>query len=272
MAIALIPGLKVASVEPGQSEPVSFGDFIAPESFSTWFVFSDDKTKREWDLFFTVRVSKLGTPKLHSVEILGNRSNNLLETERDGVERWQLKVVEQYRAQLLSLALRIAVETRWPTVMLRREYSLENSALLRAMTDLDRKPNAKVLEHPSTIGGVFPKGHPLAGETADFVRFWDGNPEPLTAKQLVDLQKLIGAKIRKKITPELLEKVAQIYNEEGSRIGGKATKAVEIQLNCTSYRTAQDYVAMARKAGLIPPTTPGKVTTKATTKKGKGSK
>jgi len=266
MAIALIPGLKVASVEPGQSEPVSFGDFIAPESFSTWFVFSDDKTKKEWDLFFNVKVSKLGTPTLDSVQILGNRSSNLLETERDGVERWQLKVVEQYRAQLLSLALRIAVETRWPTVMLRREYSAENSAITRAITATGRKPNQIYLENPSTITGNLPSGEP-----ADFVRFWDGNPEPLSAKQLVDLQKLIGAKIRKKITPELLAKVAQIYNEEGTRLGGKPVIAVQTYFHC-SYRTAQDYVKLARIEKLLPPTTPGKVTTKATTKKGKGSK
>jgi hypothetical protein len=267
MTLDLIPGLKVASVEPGQSEPVSFGEFVAPESFSTWFVFSDEKTKKEWDLFLTVTVSKLGTPKLFRVEILGNRSSNLLEPDREGVERWQLKVVEQYRAQLLSLALRLAIETRWPTVMLRREYSLENSALSRSLSNAGITQNQRVLEHPSTITGTLPNG-----ELADFVRFWDGNREPLTAKQLIELQKLIGTKIRKKITPELLARVAEIYNSDGSQLGGKPTLAVQTELNCTSYRTAQDYVAMARKAGLIPPTTPGKVTTGKTTKKGKGSK
>jgi hypothetical protein len=267
MALDLIPGLKVASVEPGQSEPVSFGEFVAPKSFSTWFVFTDDKTKREWDLFFTVEVSELGTPKLSRVEILGNRSSNLLETERDGVTRGQLKVVEQYRAQLLTLALRLAIETRWPTVMLRREYSLENSALSRGLTSAGVTQNQRVLEHPSTIKGKLPNG-----EKADFVRFWDGNKEPLTAKQLVELQRLIGTRIRKKITPELLARVAEIYNSDGNQLGGKPTLAVQTELNCTSYRTAQDYVAMARKAGLIPPTTPGKVTTGKTTKKGKGSK
>jgi hypothetical protein len=152
--------------------------------------------------------------------------------------------------------------------MLRREYSAENVAMIRAMTKLDHKPNARVLEHPSTITGTFPKDHLLAGEVADFVRVWDGNPKPLTPKQLQDLQKLIGKKIRKKITPELLREVARIYNDEGTRIGGKPVKAIETHFSC-SYRTAQDYVAMAREARFLPQADKGKVTV-SKTKKRKG--
>ena len=269
MAIDLIPNLVRAWVEPGQSEPVSFGDYVAPESFRCFSTFSDDRDGKEWDLFFTVHVSELGTPKLFSVEVLGNRSAKDPNSERAGVDRWQLKVVEQYRAQLLSLALKLSIDTVWPTVMLRREYSAENVAMIRAMTKLDHKPNAKVLEHPSTISGTFPDGHPLAGEVADFVRVWDSNPKPLTPKQLQDLQKLIGKKIRKKITPELLREVARIYNDEGTRIGGKPVKAIQIHFAC-SYRTAQDYVAMAREAKFLPQADRGKVTvSKTKNRKGK---
>jgi hypothetical protein len=268
MAIDLIPNLVNAWVEPGQSEPVVFGEYVAPESFLALFTFRDERDGKEWDLTFTVKVSELGTPKLFSVEILGNRSARDPGRDRDGVDRWQLKVVEQYRAQLLNLALRLSIETVWPTVMLRREYSAENVAMIRAMTKLDHKPNARVLEHPSTITGTFGDGHPLAGEVADFVRVWDSNPEPLTPKQLQDLQKLIGKKIRKKITPELLREVARIYNDEGTRIGGKPVKAIETHFSC-SYRTAQDYVAMAREAKFLPQAEKGKVTV-SKTKKRKG--
>jgi hypothetical protein len=268
MAIDLIPNLVSAWVEPGQSEPAVFGEYVAPESFLVLFTFRDERDRKEWDLTFTVKVSELGTPKLFSVEILGNRSANDPGSDRDGVDRWQLKVVEQYRAQLLNLALRLSIDTVWPTVMLRREYSAENVAVIRAMTKLDRKPNARVLEHPSTITGTFGDGHPLAGEVADFVRVWDSNPEPLTPKQLQDLQKLIGKKIRKKITPELLREVARIYNDEGTRIGGKPVKAIETHFSC-SYRTAQDYVAMAREAKFLPQAEKGKVTV-SKTKKRKG--
>ena len=272
MAIDLIPNLESAWVEPGQSEPVSFGEFVAPEQFLAFFTFRDDRKNTKtglWDLEFSVVVSPLGTPKLIAVNVYGNRYEVLsiedLEkdgverwievSERDGVERWQLKVVEQYRTQLLTLALRLAVEMR-PTVLLRREYSAETMALSRALTYLGIKANEKVLEHPSTITGKLPNG-----EIADFVRFWDGERNPFNAKDLKDLQKLIGVKIRQKITRDLLSEVADIYNDEGTRIGGKPVKAIQTRFNC-SYRTAQDYVRYAREEKLLPPTTAGKVTVK----------
>lgn len=254
MVIDLIPNLKLASIEPGQSEPVTFGDFVIPSEFSAWFVFDDPNSGKEWDLFMQITVSEFGTPIISELTIKGLRSSNLLETKRFGVDRFQIKISEQYRAQLFNLALRSAVETRWPTVMLRREYSLENAALLRAMTQIGHKPNEVVLEHPSTIKGKMPNG-----EVADFVRFWDGRPEPLDAKELRNLQQLIGIKTRQKITGELLSEVAAIYNEEGSRIGGKPVKAIQNHFHC-SYRTAQDYVRKAREAKLLPQAVIGKVT------------
>jgi hypothetical protein len=260
VAIDLIPNLESAWVEPGQSEPVSFGEFVAPEQFMTFFTFRDDRKNIKsglWELEFSVGVSPLGTPKLVAVRVLGNRHTELIgdARSRDGVERWQLKVVEQYRTQLLTLALRLAIEMR-PTVLLRREYSAENMATSRALSKGGIKSNEVVLEHPSTITGKLPNG-----EIADFVRFWDGNPNPFNAKELKDLQKLIGVKIRQKITRDLLSEVAEIYNEEGSRLGGKPVKAIQTRFNC-SYRTAQDYVKYAREEKLLPPTTAGKVTVK----------
>lgn len=261
MAIDLIPSLESAWVEPGQSEPVTFGEYVAPEFFRAFFTFKDERKNRKvgyWDLWFSVSVSPLGSPKLVEVTILGNRYllEDALNGDRDGVERWQLKVVEQYRTQLLTLALRLSIETRRPTVMLRNEYSVENAALSRAMTKAGIKTNDRVLEHPSTITGKLP-----SGENADFVRFWDGNPNPLNAKELKELQKFIGVKIRQKITRDLLSEVADIYNEEGTRLGGKPVKAIQTRFNC-SYRTAQDYVRYAREEKLLPPTTAGKVTVK----------
>jgi hypothetical protein len=205
-----------------------------------------------------ITVSEFGTPVISELTIKGLRSSNLLEHKRFGVDRFQIKISEQYRAQLFNLALRSAVETRWPTVMLRREYSLENIATLRAITGIGHKPNEIVLEHPSTITGKLP-----SGESADFVRFWDGRPEPLDAKDLRNLQQLIGIKTRQKITGELLSEVADIYNEEGSRIGGKPVKAIQNHFHC-SYRTAQDYVRKAREAKLLPKAVIGKVTVSKT--------
>lgn len=264
-----IPNLKTAWIEPAQAEPVSFGDHVAPASFSAWFIFNTPQTnlssadkksgaKREWDLYLDVTVSKLGTPELASVLVKGSRSTNMLQPDRQGVERWQLKVAEQYRAQLLTLALRVAIETRSPTVMLRREYSAETSATMRALTEVGVKGNKIVLEHPSTLKGSLP-----SGEVADFVRFWDGNPDPLNAKELKALQKLIGEKIRQKITKEVLVEVARIYTSEAQALGGKPVKAVQDHFG-GSYRSAQDYVRKAREEGYLPQTTRGKVTIKQT--------
>jgi hypothetical protein len=259
VAIDLIPNLETAWAEPGHSEPVSFGEYVAPKQFKTFFIFRDDRKNTKtsyWDIHFTVGVSPLGTPKLLSVEVLGNRSQRTFTLKhRDGVERWQLKVVEQYRTQLLTLALRLAVEMR-PTVLLRREFDATNMAISRAITKAGGKPNEILLEHPSTITGKLPNG-----EVADFVRFWDVTRNRFNAKELRDLQKLIGVKIRQKITRDLLSEVADIYNEEGTRLGGKPVKAIQTRFNC-SYRTAQDYVSYAREEKLLPPTTAGKVTVK----------
>lgn len=266
MVVDLIPNLETAWIEPAHAEPVAFGNFVAPSSFSAWFIFTTPQTKsdkykgikREWDLFFNVMVSELGTPELASVSINGSRSTNPLNDNREGVERWQLKVVEQYRAQLLTLALRVAIETRSPTVLLRREYNLVTVATLRAMTEVGIKGNAIVLEHPATLNGILP-----SGEVADFVRFWDGNPNPLNAQELKALQKHIGEKIRQKITNELLIEVAKIYTSEAQALGGKPVKAVMDHFG-GSYRSAQEYVRRARKEKYLPPTTRGKVTIKQT--------
>jgi hypothetical protein len=259
MAIEFISNLKSAWVEPGQSEPVTFGDFTAPSNFITFYTFTDEKTDRDWEIHFYVSVSKLGTPLLESVQVFGTKPT--LRTP-GGVERWQLKIAEEYRAQLLNLALRLAIETRWPTVMLKSEYNSENMAISRALSNAGIKRNQKVLAHPSEVDFTLE-----SGEKGEFVRFWDGNPDALNSNELKKLQKLIGEKTRKKITLELLAEVARIYQDEATRIGGKPTKAVERELNCTSYRTAQDYVALARKAKLLPETTPGKVTVKKSTKR-----
>jgi hypothetical protein len=56
------------------------------------------------------------------------------------------------------------------------------------------------------------------------------------------------------ITPQLLERVADIYREN---IAGYPTKAVEHHFQ-VSQRMAAEYVSRARKRGLLPPTKKGK--------------
>lgn len=58
----------------------------------------------------------------------------------------------------------------------------------------------------------------------------------------------------REITPQLLERVAQVYREN---ITGRPTKAVEHHFQ-VSQRMAAEYVSRARKRGLLPPTKKGK--------------
>ena len=251
------PGLYSAWVEPGQSEPVTFNDRIIPESFTAIFHLKDKS--KTWLLMFNVSITEGGTPLLKSVTTYGSK---LKDGETDTVQRWQLKIVEQYRYTLLELAVELAITTRWPTVMLRREYNAENMALSRAMTGLGRKPNQIQLEHPSTITGTLPNGEP-----ADFVRFWDGNPNPITGKELAKIQSEINKAVRRRITDKFLKEVAGVY-EQAVAVGLDPNVEICNVYGCKA-RTAREWTKLARAPhlGYLPETSQGKVTVKATTKR-----
>ena len=259
--IKQVPGLDSAWVEPGQSEPITFNDRIIPESFTAFFHFRDKS--KTWLLEFRVEITNGGTPILKRVTITGSK---LKGGETDTVQRWQLKVVEQYRYQLLELAIELAITTRRPTVMLRREYNAENVVAMRAVTDFGLSGNETVLELPSTLNGTLP-----SGEVADFVRFWDGNPNPITGKELSQLCRDIGTAIRRRITDKFLKEVAGVYEQA---VADGLDPNIEI---CNVYkvkpRTARAWTNMARapRLGYLPKTTQGKVTVKSTTKR-KGKK
>jgi hypothetical protein len=65
--------------------------------------------------------------------------------------------------------------------------------------------------------------------------------------------KAAGSRYRK-LSPELLERVAETYRQN---VTGKPTEAVRLAFGI-SYPTAARWVAAARTAGFLPPTTPGK--------------
>ena len=251
-----IPGLLLANVEPGQSEPVKYGERIIPETFMAVFGFEDISKargiKKPWHIHFNVRITEHGSPVLESVAIYGAESTT--------VQRWQLKVAEQYRQILLELSIELAITKYWPTIMLRREANPFTFATIRAMNQIMKEPNKIYLEHPETITGTLPDG-----ERADFVRFWDGNPEPITGKELRKLQSDIGKSVRQRVTPEFLQEVARIYTEAVEH-GLDPIKQLKDIYKCEP-RTAQDWATKARAPhlGFLPPTTQGKVTIKSKT-------
>jgi hypothetical protein len=148
--------------EPGQSEPTYLGKHIVPKTFDTIFMFKENGDK-DWTAIFTVSVSDLGTPTLDSVVI------------RQGVDRWKIKLIEQYRYTLLEMALKIVVKTRTPQIMLESEYSPLAVSVMRAMAKMGvESSNPVVMELPTHLKGV----------PTTFVRYWDGKADPLTRSEL----------------------------------------------------------------------------------------
>lgn len=153
MDTSLIPGLYTALIFAGDAESTLFEGRVIPKWFSGLFSFEDkqvidevtgksypkDKNKT-WDVKFRVAISESGTPSLYSVEVNGSyravKLNKVTKSpvdlfiplgtfkpserdkpnplNRESVERWQLKLVEQYRFQLLELALWLAISSVTP--------------------------------------------------------------------------------------------------------------------------------------------------------------
>ena len=233
---AFVPGLFMAWAEPGQSEPTYLGRHIVPKTFDTIFMFKE-KDDKDWTVIFTVSVSDLGTPSLDSVVI------------RQGVDRWKIKLIEQYRYTLLEMALKIVVKTRTPQIMLESEYSPLAVSVMRAMAKMGvESSNPVLMELPTHLKGVPTK----------FVRYWDGKADPLTRSELSDLTKTINTTLRKQITPKYLKHIADIYTQ-AVKDGKNPIQAI-MDTERVKHRTASDYATKARKLGLLPETQPGVVT------------
>jgi hypothetical protein len=244
---AFVPGLFMAWAEPGQSEPTYLGKHIVPKTFDTIFMFKE-KEDKDWIVTFTVSVSDLGTPSLDSVVI------------RHSVDRWKIKLIEQYRYTLLEMALKIVVKTRSPQIMLESEYHPLAVAVMRTITKLGvDSSNPVIMELPTHLKGVPTK----------FVRYWDGKKDPLTRSELSDLTKTINTTLRKQITPKYLKHIADVYTQAVKDSRNPIQAIMDSER--VKHRTASDYATKARKLGLLPETKPGVVTIE-TTKRKKGKK
>jgi hypothetical protein len=181
-----IPNLVMAHSEPGHSEPTKFGEHVIAKEFRSIFKFKDGE--KTWSAYFNIKITELGTPKLLSVEVTGSRAKhpkpitrtytrenyheladnargvwvtkeeleefNRLQPEADSVERWQLKIVEQFRFQLLELGIRLAVELgnpmkqqspdgEWQLVYMPREPFTETE-IKKLLKDIDKKIRQKI--------------------------------------------------------------------------------------------------------------------------------
>ena len=150
MVGTLIPNLILAHSAGHESEPTKFDDYVIPKNFTSLFRFRDGE--KTWSAYFKVTISDLGTPKLLSVEVKGSKAKHpkpgtktftdenrhelaeieitkglywatkeeqdeydRLDPEPESVERWQLKVIEMYRFQLLEMGIHLAIQLGKPT-------------------------------------------------------------------------------------------------------------------------------------------------------------
>ena len=167
---AFVPGLFMAWAEPGQSEPTYLGKHIVPKTFDTIFMFKE-RDGKEWTAIFTVSVSDLGTPSLDSVVI------------RQGVDRWKIKLIEQYRYTLLELALKIVVKTRTPSFRDANEKIHNDKYYEKLLKDGKVELNAD-------NWGEYLNQEPHT-EPVELIRWWDGTTDPLTRSELSDLTRLL---------------------------------------------------------------------------------
>jgi hypothetical protein len=216
----------MAFSEPGRSEPTKMDGHVIAKSFTTIFRFKDGE--KTWGAHFNVTISDLGTPKLTGVSISGSSAPHPKPLTKTYTKENKHELIEISQGK-------------------RKTFTDKQLEEYHRLT-----PEADSVE-PGYLD--FPTG----------VERWWSPIAPLGTKEIKELQNKIDKRLRQKITPELLRKVAEIYTEAGLR-NEKPVKAVQEFYKC-AYRTAQDYVTYARQQSFLPPTTPGKVTVKKTKKR-----
>lgn len=121
MTIAGVPNLVMPSFSHADTPWVPFGEYWIPKLFEMSFQFEDGSNR--WGAKFEISMNEEGNPTLLQATILGRvdpYTDNVVkevsddEDELEGVQRWQLKVIEKYRYQLLALSVESALHTRPP--------------------------------------------------------------------------------------------------------------------------------------------------------------
>lgn len=122
MVLEGIPNLATASFSHADTPWVQFGEYWTPKLFEMSFQFKDGSNT--WGAKFEISMSEQETPTLLQVTILGRvdpftdmpiKEVSDSEDELEGVQRWQLKVIEKYRFQLLAMAVESALHDSPPS-------------------------------------------------------------------------------------------------------------------------------------------------------------
>lgn len=227
MNISQIPNLEFANCRlESWSGKTTFSERPIPKNFKINFYLKKDR--KIWRTSFHIKISDLGTPRLLSVNTFGCGEWPISFIER--AKKHELFTDEEKRLFKLSsdgqamMADPESVE-RWQLKFVEQyRFQLFELALLIAMQD----------------------------------SFYSPKDVSLNAREIRELQKQIGKKIRQRITPDFLREVADLYTRAGSN-GENPIPAIMEVYKC-SHRRAQEYATMARNLKLLPATERRKVT------------
>ena len=123
MVVSFVPQLENADLKIGaDTRWVKFEDYPIPSLFKVRFQFRDGTHR--WAAFFEIVVSRQGTPTLLQVTVLGTSGDDFpisqithegpYHKSQIGVERWQLKIIQQHRFELLEMAIALAITMQGP--------------------------------------------------------------------------------------------------------------------------------------------------------------
>lgn len=123
MVASSVPQLENADLKVGaDTRWVKFENYPIPSLFNVRFQFRDGTHR--WAAFFEIGVSKQGTPTLLQVTVSGTSGDEFpisritnegpYHKPQYGVERWQLKLIEQHRFELLEMAIALAITMQGP--------------------------------------------------------------------------------------------------------------------------------------------------------------
>lgn len=118
-----MPQLENADLKIGaDTRWVKFENYPIPSLFNVRFQFRDGTHR--WSAFLEIAMSRQGTPTLLQVTVLGTSGDEFpivritnegpYHKPQYGVERWQLKLVEQHRFELLEMAIALAITMQGP--------------------------------------------------------------------------------------------------------------------------------------------------------------
>jgi hypothetical protein len=125
--MADIPNLDMTFLSLDAAKWGKFENYVIPTSFNVRFRFKDGS--EHWGAEFAIGMSENETPTLHHVTVYGNVDTNsdpqmavvdwrTNKKDLRGVNRWQLKFIEQHRFQLLEMALATAIHLQVPNLNL----------------------------------------------------------------------------------------------------------------------------------------------------------